>query len=114
MNEHITTIEKAMSQIKALSGEGKVVNYNQVVRWITTKETHADEIQHIVSQYFLTQRVKLVSAEAGPDHEAYVTKLKLLHEISVYAMKCKQTTDQANAAKLKAAVKAFKAAYFGK
>jgi len=55
--EHITTIEKAMKQITALSGQSPV-NYNQAVRWVMTKEEHATKIQTIVSQYFLTQRIK--------------------------------------------------------
>ena len=56
--EHITTIEKSMKQILELQGE-KPVHYNQLVRWVMNKETHANELQHIVTQYFMTQRIKL-------------------------------------------------------
>ena len=56
--EHITTVEKSMKQVIALE-KNKQANMNQLVRWVTNKEKHADEIQHIVAQYFMTQRIKL-------------------------------------------------------
>ncbi|MDZ7699420.1 MAG: superoxide dismutase [Ni] [Deltaproteobacteria bacterium] len=87
--EDIDTIEKAMKQIQQLAKE-KPINYNQLVRWINTKEDHANRIQHTVSQYFMTQKVKL-----GSEH--YTEKLSILHHMLVYAMKCKQTTDLKNA-----------------
>jgi nickel superoxide dismutase len=86
--EDLDTIEKAMKQIQGLAKEAPV-NYNQLVRWVNTKEDHANRIQHIVSQYFMTQKVKL-----GSEH--YTEKLSILHHMLVYAMKCKQTTDLKN------------------
>ena len=62
--EHITTIEKSMVKIKELEAADKV-DYNQLVRWVMNKEEHALEIQHIVSQYFLHQRVKIVDETDG-------------------------------------------------
>ena len=62
VEEHIKTIEKAMKEIANLS-EHQPTNFNQIVRWVTNKEKHAEDIQHIISQYFLTQRVKLVEKE---------------------------------------------------
>ena len=62
LREHVTTIEKAMNQINTLSAED-APDYNQLVRWVTTKEEHADEFQHVVSQYFLHQRVKPAGVE---------------------------------------------------
>jgi nickel superoxide dismutase len=103
--EHTTTIEKAMSQITELGGKTPV-NYNQVVRWVNAKDEHATEIQHIVTQYFLTQRIKA-------DAEEYEKKLTLLHSMLVAAMKCKQTTDLANVAALRKALKEFEVLYFG-
>ena len=100
--EHIGTIEKSMKQITALS-QAKPGNANQLVRWVVNKEKHADEIQHIVAQYFMTQRVK-----------KYVTKLTLLHRMLVGAMKCKQTTDRTHVAELRKLLAEFKAAYFAK
>jgi nickel superoxide dismutase len=103
--EHATTIEKAMNQIVELTGASPV-NANQIVRWVTNKEHHATEIQHIVSQYFLTQRIK-------PDAADYEKKLKVLHGMLLSAMKCKQTTDVANVTTLRAQLKEFEVLYFG-
>ncbi len=106
INEHIVTVEKSMNQIIELEKE-EHHNSNQLVRWIMNKERHADKIQEIVSQYFMTQRIK-------SDTENYGKKLGLLHQILIYSMKCKQTTDLANVNKLKALVNDFKALYFKK
>ena len=65
INEHITTIEKAMNQINVLSQKGEK-NYNQIVRWVNSKEIHATKIQAIVNEYFLHQRIKIV--EQSDDH----------------------------------------------
>jgi len=111
IQEHITTIEKSMNKIDALSKESPV-NYNQLIRWVTNKEEHANKIQHIVSQYFMTQRIKLAPAGDKAAQESYLKKLGLLHEILVYAMKAKQTTDQQYIAKLRQAVETFSDIYF--
>ena len=111
LKEHIKTIEKAMKEIEHLSGL-QPFNFNQIVRWVTNKEKHAEEIQHIISQYFLTQRVKLVEKRDDKAHKIRIEHLSLCHEILVYAMKTKQTTDLSNVEKLKSAVKAFKDSYF--
>lgn len=113
MDEHIRTIEKATHQIIDLSAADKP-NYNQLVRWINNKEIHAEEIQHIVSQYFLHQRVKLVDAKDVKATMKYNELLGSLHQILVYSMKAKQGTDVENIAKLKAALETFEAAYFHK
>ncbi len=111
VEEHITTIEKAMKEIANLSGQ-QPSNFNQIVRWVTNKEKHAEDIQHIISQYFLTQRVKLVEKENDKANKIRMGYLSLCHEILVYTMKTKQTTDLSNVEKLKTAVKAFKNSYF--
>jgi nickel superoxide dismutase len=103
--EHITTIEKAMKQIMQLEDQ-KPKNYNQLTRWVMNKEHHANELQHIVTQYFMTQRIKL-------DAQKYSDKVTLLHKMLVYAMKCKQTTDLAHIATLRSLLKAFQDIYFG-
>jgi nickel superoxide dismutase len=108
------TIRKAMTQIEALS-KAETVNYNQIVRWTTTKEDHANKIQDIVYQYFMTQRI--IPVKLGTDSGAsnkYVHELTLLHGILVQAMKCKQTTDTANVDELLEKLAAFEASYFGK
>lgn len=104
INEHIGTIEKSMQQITHLSGE-KTINHNQLMRWVMNKENHANELQHIVTQYFMTQRIPI-------DTEKYVEKLTLLHKMLVYAMKCKQTVDLSHVFTLRSLVKDFSRLYF--
>jgi len=113
LEEHITTIEKAINQIKVLSNESPQ-NMNQIVRWVMNKEKHAEEIQHIVSQYFMTQRLKLVDKSDAEASKALMAKLAMCHEILVYAMKTKQSTDLDNISKLKMAVHNFKSSYLKK
>jgi nickel superoxide dismutase len=108
--EHIQTIEKAIQQVNQLSAQSPQ-NMNQIVRWIMNKEKHAEEIQHIISQYFLTQRIKNVASGDKQATEKYFTKLALCHQILVYAMKCKQTTELENVNKLKSEVEQFKKSY---
>ena len=103
--EHATTIAKAMGQIEALTSADEM-NSNQIVRWINTKEKHATEVQQIVSQYFMTQRIK-------PDQENYAEKLQSLHRMLLSAMKCKQTTDLANVEALRSELDVFHGLYFG-
>jgi nickel superoxide dismutase len=112
IEEHITTIEKSMNQIVELSGAGEI-NYNQLVRWINNKDQHAVELQHIVSQYFLTQRIKPVDSTKGDDYAKYQKHLELCHKMIVHAMKSKQTTDLAHIEALRALNKEFRASYLG-
>ena len=106
LSEHIATIEKSMNQIMEIEKE-KGHNANQLIRWVTNKENHANELQEIVTQYFMTQRIKF-------DAKAYDKKIVLLHQMLVYAMKCKQTTDLENIRKLREALKNFETLYFAK
>jgi len=110
--EHITTIEKSMKLITELSGQDKP-NMNQIVRWVRNKEQHADEISHIVSYYFMAQRVKLPAEGDTKAQNQYVKKLTLLHRMLVYSMKAKQTTDLANVEQLKSSLNEFHKVYFG-
>jgi nickel superoxide dismutase len=100
MEEHVATIEKSMKQIEAAK------NQNQTVRWIMNKEKHADELSEIVTYYFMAQRIK-------PGCDDYALKLSQLHEMLIYSMKAKQTTDLANAAKLKELIHDFEHSYLG-
>ncbi|MGD8372821.1 MAG: superoxide dismutase [Ni] [Syntrophobacterales bacterium] len=103
--EHATTIEKSMKKIVEL-GKQNPLNYNQLVRWVSNKEKHATEVQHIVTQYFMTQRIK-------PDAEKYSEKLTVLHRMLIAAMQCKQTTDLSNVNTLRSLLKEFEILYFG-
>jgi len=109
IEEHITTIEKSMQQIVELSGD--VQNANQRVRWIDNKEHHADQIREIVTQYFMTQRLKPVDKGDAEGFAAYTGQLVLLHKMLRAAMKCKQTTDLANVETLRRLAHDFKRAY---
>ena len=102
--EHVATIEKSMNQITTIE-KNKDHNANQLVRWVMNKENHATELQEIVTQYFMTQRIKF-------DTKAYDKKLALLHQMLVYTMKCKQSTDLAHTAKLTGLIQEFKQLYF--
>lgn len=112
IEEDILTIEKSMKEIVELSKQTPV-NYNQLVRWITNKEEHANKIQEIVDVYFLTQRIKPVEASDQKAYQEYTYKLSLLHQMLVYAMRAKQTTDLSNVEKLRSLLKEFQEAYFG-
>ena len=103
--EHTVTIEKSMKNIAALSKEAPA-DYNQLVRWVSNKEEHATKTQHIISQYFMTQRIR-------PDAEKYPDKLSVLHKMLLAAMKCKQSIDVANVQTLRSLLKEFEILYFG-
>jgi len=113
IEEHITTVEKSMNQIVALGGADPV-DYNQLVRWVGNKETHTQEIQDIVTAYFMAQRIK---PPANHDNEAevneYLHKLAVLHHIQIHAMKTKQSTDLEQIETLRKLVVKFRKAYFG-
>jgi nickel superoxide dismutase len=105
IEEHCTTIEKSMTRIAEFDG-GAEQHYNQAVRWVNNKEEHANKIQYIVSQYFLTQRIK-------PTQDDYEKRVTTLHQMLVAAMKCKQTTDVEHVAKLRELLAQFRTLYFG-
>ncbi|UCC40781.1 MAG: superoxide dismutase [Candidatus Aminicenantes bacterium] len=111
IEEHIVTSEKSMKQIEELSQKPNK-NYNQIVRWVLNKENHADEIAQIVTYYFMTQRLKPVAKENKEAYGDYLTKITFCHEMLVYAMKAKQTTDLAHVEKLRQLLKDFHNAYF--
>ena len=111
ISEDITTIEKSMNQINKLSSADKP-NYNQLVRWVNNKDEHASKIQEIVSQYFLHQRIKLTAPEDKNAYVRYQRHLELLHQMSVYSMKSKQTTDLTYVVKLRQTLLKFEQAYF--
>jgi nickel superoxide dismutase len=100
LKEHVATIEKSMTQIETAA------NQNQTVRWVMNKEKHADELTKIVTYYFMAQRIK-------PGCENYAIKIAQLHEMVVYSMKAKQTTDKANVEKLKTLIHDFEHSYMG-
>lgn len=113
IEENILTIEKSINLITALSKEPNK-NYNQIVRWVLNKENHADDIAHVVTYYFLAQRIKPDEGKDPTSQRGYLVKLSLLHEMLIYAMKAKQTADVSNAERLRSLLQSFRTAYFGK
>ncbi len=113
LEEHATTIEKAMKNIIALSSE-KSPNRNQIVRWVQNKEKHAEELTEIVTYYFMAQRVKKPADKSSEAASAkYVEQLTTLHAIMVQAMKAKQTTDLSHVEELRRLIAAFRKSYLG-
>ena len=94
IQEDFSTIQKAMNKIRELSEQQDATSMNQMTRWILMKEEHASKIQKVVSDYFLTQRIKVKTE--GPEYDLYVKQTIYLHQILVSAMKCKQTVDSKN------------------
>ena len=89
IKEDLQTIEKSMSMITKLSGKYDPQSLNQLSRWISTKENHAQNIQEVISQYFLTQRIKQNSKN-------YENELITLHQLLISVMKCKQSVEKNN------------------
>ena len=106
MLEDVTTIEKATKSIQSLAGKTDAQSQNQMVRWVTTKEMHADKLIDTISNYFLTQRVK-------PSQTDYVERLKIHQAVILLSMKVKQNVDLDIVAELKRAVEAL-APYYHK
>jgi nickel superoxide dismutase len=110
LNEDIATIEKSMTSITELSAAADK-DYNQIVRWVTNKDDHADKVMAIVTDYFLAQRIKPLPPTDSL-YNLYVKKVTVLHQMVVTAMKCKQTTDKDNVTRLRQLVAEFKDLYF--
>ena len=113
MAEHITTIEKSIRMENEISREEKP-DMNQLVRWIQNKETHADKLSHIITYYFMAQRVKPLAKTAAGEYEKYLGKLILLHQMLVTSMKAKQTADLSITNQLTELLTNFKKAYYKK
>lgn len=113
IEENIKTIEKSMTKIIGLSKDDNK-NYNQIVRWVQNKEKHATELMHIVTQYFMTQRIEPVDQKDKEAHAQYESKLSVLHQMLIYAMKAKQATDLSHVEKLRSLVTQFRGVYFKK
>lgn len=97
MLEDAATVAKATAQIAELTGKTTAQDANQLVRWISNKESHAQSVIESIAHYFLTQRVK-------PSQEDYAERLQKHHAIIIAAMKAKQSADPAAAEALTAAI----------
>jgi nickel superoxide dismutase len=113
MLEHVRTIEKSMHEIGHLS-ESKTPDWNQLVRWVTNKEAHADKLSEIVTFYFMAQRIKPADPGDKAAYAKYVREVTLLHRMMVAAMKAKQTVDPAHCKTLRDLIGRFRKSYLGK
>ncbi|KAA1261383.1 Nickel-containing superoxide dismutase [Rubripirellula obstinata] len=104
-DEH--TISKAQIELGKLAGSTAAQDINQAIRWVTTKEEHASNIQSIIATYFMTQQIKT-------DDPAYGKKLMAAHKVMVMAMKAKQSADPATAKALEDSIFDFYRAFEGK
>ncbi len=105
IREDLQTIEKSIMMIKKLSDKSNPQSINQVTRWISSKEKHAQNIQNIISEYFLTQRIKQNSKN-------YENELITLHQLLISVMKCKQGLDKENVKKSNDLLDNFSEFYF--
>ena len=114
MIEDLKTIEKAIVKINNLSKhQSNSQDMNQLVRWVETKEEHAQNIQDIISAYFLAQRIK--PKEKGEKaYKQYVSLVSSCQKIIFHAMKCKQNTDLSHAKTLRLQIDSLIENYFDK
>jgi nickel superoxide dismutase len=108
--ENIETMEKCNRSIRSLSKQSPL-NMNQIVRWIETKETHADSNIEILSAYFLAQRIKPVGTLDSEDYQAYTAMLAQVHQLVIFSSKAKQDVEKASTDTLKAVLAKFKESY---
>ena len=108
MIEDAATIAKAATKIGELSEKSDAQSAQQLVRWTLTKEEHASRIIEVVSQYFLTQKLKPVDAQDKKTRTAYLDTLAACHGVMRAAMVAKQKADPAAAEALSSAIEAMK------
>jgi nickel superoxide dismutase len=110
--EHIGTIDKSMGKIEELSA-AQQPDFNQLSRWVANKDQHADELVHIVTYYFMGQRLKPSDLADPEKKDRYLEQLTLLHGMMFHAMKAKQTTDHQHVERLRELLGRFEVSYFG-
>ena len=97
MLEDAATVAKSAKLITELSGKTDAQSQNQLIRWVMNKEKHAQNVINTISNYFLTQRVKLIQKD-------YAERLKKHHAVILAAMKAKQNADVKYSQSLKEAI----------
>jgi len=109
IKEACATIRKAMVQINELhAAPASAASFNQMTRWVNTKEEHACKIITTVGEYCLCQRVKTEVFASPTD---YTDALKAHHSVMQCAMKCKQQVDVSFCDALEHAVEDFSKMY---
>ncbi len=107
MLEDQSTIAKATLKISELASKNDATSRNQTVRWINTKEQHASQIITVISEYFLTQKIKPAGKKNAKEHARYLATLADAHAVMRAAMKCKQGVDSTASNALKIAIEHF-------
>jgi len=110
VKEAAATIRKAMVQINELHAASSAQNFNQMTRWVMTKEEHASKIITMISEYCLCQRCK-TDGTVFKTEQDYVDAIKAHHAVMVAAMKAKQTVDVAACDALEHAIEDFSKMY---
>lgn len=104
MLEDAQTAKKSVDQISALAGKSDPQSSNQLNRWISNKEDHAQRIISTISDYFLTQRVK-------PSQSDYDERLRRHHAVIVASMKVKQNADMKHVRDLEMSIQQLQSYY---
>tara|TARA_Y100001978_G_C23698509_1_gene439213 strand:+ start:3586 stop:4008 length:423 start_codon:yes stop_codon:yes gene_type:complete len=104
MMEDAATVKKSVKLLNELAGKTDVQSQQQFVRWVNTKEMHAQKVISTIADYFLTQRVKA-------SQEDYVERLTKHHAVIVAAMKAKQNATMEAAEALEKAIMALEGYY---
>lgn len=107
--EHVTTIEKSMTEIIRLEKSGS--STSQLVRWVYNKEEHAKKMQEIISQYFMHQRIKPKS-KSDKGYAIYISQLEYMHRLSILSMNAKQGLDLDIIEKMRMTIHDFEHVYF--
>ena len=110
IKEACATIRKAMVQINELHAQGSPLAFNQMTRWVMTKEEHASKIITLISEYCLCQRCK-TDGSVFKTEKDYLDALQAHHAVMVAAMKAKQNVDVAFCDALEHAVGDFSKMY---
>ena len=112
IHEDIQTIQKSIKMINELSyGETSAKSMNQLVRWVNTKEEHAQHIQDVILNYFLAQRIK-PKEKGETEYKKYVSLTTTCQKIIFYAMKSKQNSDVSRLDPLKRQINTLSDIYF--
>jgi len=110
IREALATVRKATVQIGILSADlstSSAQAFNQITRWVMTKEEHCGKIIDLVANYCLCQRVKPPWVDGSPfgsNETEYYEVLKAHHAMMVAAVGVKQFADAAHVDMLEHAV----------
>lgn len=103
LEEAVQTLHKANSVISENTASTPI-SINQSVRAVNLKDEQAKKVSHIISFYFLEQRIK-------PDQENTSCLVLSAHKIMVLTAKVKSSVDQSIVGQLQAEITSFKTMY---